>query len=195
MAQAYFLKEKAMKLIKVDNYELKVADEALLVKPIRKLFNQDRSKGKESFYKQMSILYFVYDPSSNYSYIVNDKERLNEVLAQEGIMDFKMTPEFKDAVEAYKKLTVTPSSIFLEDIQMVMDKMRKALKNIDFESLDEKDMVNAIKTVTAVVSATPKLTKDLAAARKAVEKEREEQTSARGTQELSVGDLWAEQGI
>lgn len=195
MAQAYFLKEKAMKLIKVDNYELKVADEALLVKPIRKLFNQDRSKGKESFYKQMSILYFVYDPSSNYSYIVNDKERLNEVLAQEGITDFKMTPEFKDAVEAYKKLTVTPSSIFLEDIQMVMDKMRKALKNIDFESLDEKDMVNAIKTVTAVVSATPKLTKDLAAARKAVEKEREEQTSARGTQELSVGDLWAEQGI
>lgn len=195
MAQAYFLKEKAMKLIKVDNYELKVADEALLVKPIRKLFNQDRSKGKESFYKQMSILYFVYDPSSNYSYIVNDKERLNEVLAQEGIMDFKMTPEFKEAVEAYKKLTVTPSSIFLEDIQMVMDKMRKALKNIDFESLDEKDMVNAIKTVTAVVSATPKLTKDLAAARKAVEKEREEQTSARGTQELSVGDLWAEQGI
>lgn len=195
MAQAYFLKEKAMKLIKVDNYELKVADEALLVKPIRKLFNQDRSKGKESFYKQMSILYFVYDPSSNYSYIVNDKERLNEVLAQEGIVDFKMTPEFKDAVEAYKKLTVTPSSIFLEDIQMVMDKMRKALKNIDFESLDEKDMVNAIKTVTAVVSATPKLTKDLAAARKAVEKEREEQTSARGTQELSVGDLWAEQGI
>lgn len=184
-----------MKLIKVENFELKVADEALLVKPIRKLFNQDRSKNKEAFYKQMSILYFVYDPSSNYSYIVNDKDRLTEVLAQEGISDFKMTPEFKDAVETYKKLTVTPSSIFLDDIQMVMDKMRKALKNIDFESLDEKDMVNAIKTVTAVVSATPKLTKDLAAARKAVEKEREEQASARGTQELNVGDLWAEQGI
>jgi len=40
-----------MKLISVENYKLKVADEALLVKPIRKLWNQDRSKGKEKFYQ------------------------------------------------------------------------------------------------------------------------------------------------
>ena len=39
-----------MKLIQVENYELKIADEALLVKPIRKLWNQDRSQRKEQFY-------------------------------------------------------------------------------------------------------------------------------------------------
>lgn len=48
---------------------------------------------------------------------------------------------------------------------------------------------------TAIVSATLKQTKDLASARHAVEKEQEEQSKARGTQELSVGDIWAEQGI
>ena len=32
-----------MKLIEFDNYEIKVADEALLIKPIRKLFNQDKT--------------------------------------------------------------------------------------------------------------------------------------------------------
>jgi hypothetical protein len=41
----------------------------------------------------------------------------------------------------------------------------------------------------------PKLVKDLAEAEKAVNKELEEQSKARGTQELTVGDLWAEQGI
>ena len=101
-----------MKLIKYENFTLDISDEALLVGPIRKLYNQDRTKGKETFFKQMSILYFVHDPRSNYSYLTNDADRLLEVLAQEGI-DFKEykkkyeTNDFKEAIETYKKLKQT----------------------------------------------------------------------------------------
>ena len=178
-----------MKLIQVVNYELKVADEALLVRPIRKLWNMDRSKGKETFYKQMSILYFVYDPSSNYAYISNEKDRLKEVLEQENITDFHNTAEFKDAVEAYKKLVRTPSSELLNDVRLTVDKMRQALTSIDFDDLEEKDKVSAINTVTAVISKIPKLVKDLSEAEKAVTKELEEQGNARGSQELTIGDM------
>ena len=178
-----------MKLIQVVNYELKVADEALLVRPIRKLWNMDRSKGKETFYKQMSILYFVYDPSSNYAYISNEKDRLKEVLEQENITDFHNTAEFKDAVEAYKKLVRTPSSELLNDVRLTVDKMRQALTSIDFDDLEEKDKVSAINTVAAVISKIPKLVKDLSEAEKAVTKELEEQGSARGSQELTIGDM------
>ena len=178
-----------MKLIRVLNYELKIADEALLVRPIRKLWNMDRSKGKETFYKQMSILYFVYDPSSNYAYISNEKDRLKEVLEQENITDFHNTAEFKDAVEAYKKLVRTPSSELLNDVRLTVDKMRQALTSIDFDDLEEKDKVSAINTVTAVISKIPKLVKDLSEAERAVTKELEEQGSARGSQELTIGDM------
>lgn len=178
-----------MRLIKIENYELKVADEALLVRPIRKLWNMDRSKGKETFYKQMSILYFVYDPSSNYAYISNEKDRLKEVLEQENITDFHNTAEFKDAVEAYKKLVRTPSSELLNDVRLTVDKMRQALTSIDFDDLEEKDKVSAINTVTAVISKIPKLVKDLSEAEKAVTKELEEQGNARGSQELTIGDM------
>ena len=178
-----------MKLIRVLNYELKVADEALLVRPIRKLWNMDRSKGKETFYKQMSILYFVYDPSSNYAYISNEKDRLKEVLEQENITDFHNTAEFKDAVEAYKKLVRTPSSELLNDVRLTVDKMRQALTSIDFDDLEEKDKVSAINTVAAVISKIPKLVKDLSEAERAVTKELEEQGSARGSQELTIGDM------
>ena len=178
-----------MKLIQVVNYELKVADEALLVRPIRKLWNMDRSKGKETFYKQMSILYFVYDPSSNYAYISNEKDRLKEVLEQENITDFHNTAEFKDAVEAYKKLVRTPSSELLNDVRLTVDKMRQALTSIDFDDLEEKDKVSAINTVAAVISKIPKLVKDLSEAERAVTKELEEQGSARGSQELTIGDM------
>ena len=177
-----------MRLIKFEDYQLKVADEALLVRPIRRLFNMDRSKSKETFYKQMSILFFVYSPSSNYSYITDEKERMKEVLAQEGIHDFKATTEFKEAVAVYKKLVKTSSSELLEDTRLIIEKMRAALKAVEFTSLEEKDAVNAVKTVATVISMIPKLVKDLAEAEKTVAKELEEQGSARGGQELTVLD-------
>ena len=139
-----------MKLIEISNYELKVADEALLVKPIRKLWNQDRSKGKEQFYKQMSILYFVYNPSSNYSYIVDEKERMKEVLLQEGISDFKETADFKAAVEIYKKLCITSSSELLSDLKRLVANMRKALNKLTFEGSDEKATINNIKNAASI---------------------------------------------
>ena len=178
-----------MRLITVENYELKVADEALLVRPIRRLFNMDRSKGKETFYKQMSVLYFVYSPSSNYSYIIDEKDRMKEVTEQEGIPDFKPTPEFKAAVEVYKQLNRTASSELLADVRMTIDKVRQALNSIDFDSLEEKDKVAALNTVTTIVGKIPKLVRDLSEAEKAVAKELEEQGKARGAQELTIGDL------
>lgn len=178
-----------MKLIQVENYELKIADEALLVKPIRKLWNQDRSQRKEQFYKQMSVLYFVYSPASNYSYIIDEKERIKEVLEQEGIQDFKPSQDFKEAVEIYKKLNKTASSELLDDTRLIIEKMRQSLKNIEFNNLEEKDKVSAINTITTVVGKMPKLIEDLSKAEKAVTKELEEQGKARGAQELTVGDL------
>lgn len=103
-----------MKLITIESFQLKVADEALLIKPIRKLFNQDRSASKEQFYKQMSYLYFMVDPRSTYSYILNEYERAKAIIEQEGLeKDFKPSPLLEEAMTVYKKHTVTPSQELL----------------------------------------------------------------------------------
>lgn len=185
-----------MKLVKVEDYQLTVADEALLVRPIRRLWNMDRTQGKEQFYKQMSLLYFVYSPASNYSYIIDEKERMKEVLAQEGLEGVKNDAEFKAAVEVYKKLCLTPEALLLQSIYNFIDKSRRALDALDYDEIeDAKDKVNTMKTGMSIVALVPKLMKDLTVAKKAVEKELEEQGKARGSQELTVGDVWAEQGI
>lgn len=182
-----------MKLIQITDYKLTVADEALLVRPIRKLWNMDRTKGKEAFYKQMSVLFYVYSPVSNYSYIVDERDRLKEVCEQEGISDFKMTKEFKDAVEVYKKLTKTASSELLEDVRTNVYKLRQALNSVSYEEFDsEKDKVGAINTVSTIISKIPKLVKELAEAERAVAKEIEEKDDVRGSQELSVTESWYE---
>lgn len=179
-----------MRLIKIENYELKVSDEALLVKPIRKLWNQDRSKGKEQFYRQMSVLFFVYSPASNYSYIIDEKDRLKEVLEQEGSDDFHMTADFKAAVDVYKKLCITPESLLLEDTNVFIDKSRKVLRDINYDELDDiKDKVTTMKTGMAIADMVPKLVKNLAEAKKIIEKEQEETSNARGSQELTIFDM------
>ena len=177
-----------MKLIRLEDYQIKVADEALLVRPIRKLFHQDRSQGKEQFYKQMSVLFFMYSPASNYSYILDEKDRMKEILAQEGLTDWKPSADFKVAVEVYKKLVKTTSSELLEDTREIIEKLREALKTINFDALEAKDMPNAVKTVATTIGMFPKLIKDLSEAEKAVAREMEEQSSARGSQELSIFD-------
>lgn len=177
-----------MRLITIENYELKVTDEALLVRPIRRLFNMDRSKGKENFYKQMSILYFVYSPASNYAYITDEKERLQEVLEQEGIKEFHASSEFKAAVEAYKKLSVTSSSALLESLRKLINNMRKALDRLKFEGEDEKELINNIKNAAAVTAMLPKVIKDVVETEKSVIKELEEKSNTRGSQELTILD-------
>ena len=64
-----------MKLIEYKDYKIVVSDEALLVKPIRDLFNKDTSENKEKFMQQMSYMYFMIDPRSTYNYIIDDNER------------------------------------------------------------------------------------------------------------------------
>ena len=143
----------------------------------------------------MSVLYYVYSPASNYSYIIDEEERLKEVLSQEGISDFKPSTDFKAAVEIYKKLCITSSLELLEDLKKLVANMRKALNKLTFEGTDEKATINNIKNAAAITSMLPKVIKDIADVEKAVNKEMEEQGKARGTQELTVGDIWAEMGM
>ena len=92
----------------------------------------------------------------------------------------KFTPKELECIELYKKLTCTTSSLLLEDTKAAVENVRKMLKSIDFNVLEEKDKVTALKNMTSVTAMIPKLVKDLTEAEKAVTKEIEESGRARG---------------
>ena len=103
-----------MKLIYFDNYEIKVADEALLIRPIRKLFNQDRTANKEKFFQQMSYMYFMVNPASTYMYISDREDREKEIIFQEGLpKDFKPSKDLQEAMDIYEKHCETLSLIHI----------------------------------------------------------------------------------
>lgn len=178
-----------MHLIEFSNYQIIPTEEAFLIAPIRKLYNLDKTKNKEKFMQLLSIIYFYADPRSSYSYIIDDKERLKEILEQEGLpKDFKIDKTLQEAIDIYKKHAITTSYLLLQDTKEVIENMRKVLKSIDWGGLEEKDKVNAVKTVASITSMIPKIVKDLTEAEKAVTKEIEEQGRARGGQSKTLMD-------
>lgn len=180
-----------MKLIKIENFQLSIADEALLIKPIRKLWNQDRSASKDMFYKQMSYLYFMVDPRSTYSYILDEKERAKEIIAQEGLEeDFTPSPLLKEAMAVYKKHTVTPSQELLNAALKAAHTVSEFLVKDNILDIVDKNgrpkyqissITSALKNVEGIVSSLQNL-------QRKVESELSEQSKARGSQELTIFD-------
>ena len=176
-----------MHLIEYNNYQITPTEEAFLIAPIRKLYNSDKTKNKEKFMQLLSVIYFYADPRSSYNYITNDEDRLKEIIVQEGLpSNFKIDKALQEAIEIYKKHVITSSCLLLQDTKEVIENMRKVLKSIDWEGLEEKDKVNAVKTVASITSMIPKIVKDLTEAEKAVTKEIEEQGRARGGQSKTL---------
>lgn len=180
-----------MKLITVENFQLRVADEALLIKPIRKIYNQDRSASKEQFYRQMSYLYFMVDPRSTYSYILNEEERAKAIIEQEGLdKDFKPSSLLLEAMDVYKKHTITPSQELLNAALVAAHNVSEFLKRPDIltEEDDKGKPKYQVSSITSTLKNVEGIVQSLQNLQKKVESEIIEQGKTRGNQELTIFD-------
>ncbi len=171
-----------MHVLEFQNYQVTPTQEALLIKPIRDIYNKDKSKNKEKFMQILSVIYFYTDPRSSYNYILNDEERLQEIIKQEGLpSDFKITPQIQEAIDIYKQHTLTTSLLLLQDMKVAIDKVRNFLRNVDLTATDDKGKpLYTISTITTAIKQIPQLSKDIMEAEKTVAKEIEEQGRVRG---------------
>lgn len=173
-----------MKLIIYENYKINIADELLLIKPFRKMLLQDRSKTKERFLEKVSYIFFMYDPRSNYKYLTDLKERKDKIILQEGLpKNFKPDKVMLEAIEAYKDMLVTTSSLVLDDMREALNKIRIFLKEIDLNIIDERGKpIYTINSVTAALKQLPELAFAVEKAEKELNKEVEERSRMKGAQ-------------
>lgn len=171
-----------MHLVELINYEVVPTQECFLIKPIRALYNADKSKTKEKFMQQLSVIYFMADPRSSYNYITDLDDRLELIKRQEGLdANFKIDDKIEEAIEWYKRHTITTSSLLLEDARAAVNKVRQFLREVDLAKTDDKGKpVYTINSVTSALKQLPQLAKDLQETEKTVAKEIEEVGRARG---------------
>lgn len=179
-----------MKLIEFDGMEFKVADEAFLIRQIRELFEKDKSKKKEQFWKQISYLWFMCDPRSTYQYLTDETSRSLEIKAQEGLgVDWEPSDTLKDAMDIYRKHTVTTSSLLLEGMRKGIENLRTFLMTIDLNATDRSGRpIYQVSTMTSALKQIPDLAKALVEAEKSLAKDFATDENARGSAVKAVGE-------
>lgn len=188
-----------MKLIEFDGLDFKIADEALLVRPIREMFRADKSKKKEEFWKQISYLWFMCDPRSSYMYIIDDNERSAEIIKQEGLGDrWKPSSLLQEAMSVYKKQTTTTASIFLETMRHSIDDMAYSLRNLgsmmrnlngtETAKDDGMTLDKALITMNKIARDIPALSASFVQAEKALAKDFASDDKVRGSTDKAAGE-------
>lgn len=174
-----------MKLLKYENYQVVPTEEAFLVKPIRDLYNADKSKDKESFMQQLSYIYHFADPRSSYADILDDEDRAKKIILQEGLSEnYKPSKDVIKAIDIYKELTTTTSMKLLNSMRIAIQKISTFLENVDLFQVDDKGKaVYSISSITAATDKVPQLAKKLQETEKIVAAEIEEAGRARGGNE------------
>lgn len=55
-----------MRLLKFEGYKVTIAPEALALAPFKRLWNRDKTSNKNKAISEISFIYFMADPRSDY---------------------------------------------------------------------------------------------------------------------------------
>lgn len=165
-----------MKLFKYEAYKVTISEEALTLKPFKLIWNRDRTATKNKALTELSYIYFMCDPRSDYQYIIDEYDRSKAVKESEGMPeDWEPDKLIKDAMKFYSSFKST-SALLLEDTRVAIDKVRTFLKDVDLKAVDDKGKpLYTINSITSTIRMIPQLIKDLDEAEKAIASEMREQ--------------------
>ena len=176
-----------MKLFKYEGYNLQVEPEALLLKPFKQIWDRDKSTDKNKAMMELGYVYFFCDARSDYQYLVDEEERFLAIKESEGFSKtWKPDKLVLEAIEFYNSFK-SASVLLLEDTRFAVNKLRKLLREIDLNQLDDKGKpIYTLSTITSTIKQVPALVKDLDEAEKAIAKETIVSGKMRGSGEKTI---------
>ena len=176
-----------MKLFKYEGYKVVISEEAFALKVFRQIWNRDRSVNKDKAIMELGYVYFMVDPRSDYQYLVDEDERSKAIIEGEGLPNnWKPDKIVTEAMEFYSRFKPT-AALLLEDTRYAVDKLRKLLREIDLNQLDDKGKpIYTLNSITATIKQVPSLAKDLDEAEKTLASEMRSEGKMRGQGEKTI---------
>ena len=170
-----------MKLFKYEGYEVKVAPEALTLKPFKKLWDRDKSKDKERATNEIAFLYFFCDVRSDYQYIVDDGLRMDAVKKGIGF------PEEWEP-DSLLKAAITFYNTFDTHEMLLLKMAAKGVATVQktLEELAPED-TKSLKEYLSIMKLIPEVAAMIKEAEKAINTE-EEYGEAKGVVEKAMFD-------
>jgi hypothetical protein len=140
----------------------------------------------------MSYLFFMVDPRSNYSYLVEEEDRHKAIVEQEGLpADFKPSDLLESAMEIYRKLVITSSTKLLESTRVAVDALSEELRSTKDRLSERTDKGAAVFKANDIMGSLEKVLKfipQLQELERKVASEIQDSTKARGGQKALFED-------
>lgn len=172
-----------IRLFHYEGYEVEIEPEALLLAPLKAIYDRDKSKDKSLAKQELAFVYFMGDPRSDYQYLVDPEVRAGEIIQGLG-MPAKWKPDeaIQRALTFYESFKPISAGL-LEDTRYVVNRLRQELRSMNFDERDDKGKpVHTLQSITATIKQIPALAKDLDEAERALSKDITAEAKARGTQ-------------
>lgn len=174
-----------MNLFTLDNGRVKLSTEALTIGEFKKIWERDKSKGKESATEEMAYVFYMTDYKSPYlSYDMEARESkiVKDVITKK---DWKPDDIISEARKKYGELQDTPSMGLLKDAEHALDQIRHYFRHVDVT----QDVDGSItKTLIANVEKLGGVIKGLGILRELVDKEVSEK-KIRGQGSLGLREM------
>lgn len=180
-----------MNLIQWKNNKITISPEAYGIKAFRDIWNADKTKGKDKAILELTALYFIYDPRSDYKFITDEDERIEKVILEMGLPDkWKPNKLFENAIPVYISLVYTTSASLLDGNRIAANSIKKVIETpIEDLELDPSEKLVYVEKLTNVVIKSNSLAKDIAQAEKDIYKDVEEHSAKmRGKGDRTIGD-------
>lgn len=176
-----------MNLFKYEGYKVTIAPEALLLGPFKALWARDGSEDKATAAAELGYVYFMADPRSDYQFLTDEGERSKAVKSGEGLPPkWRPDAKVKEAMAFYKTFVPT-AALLLADTRVAVDKLRKLLRDIDLNAVDDKGKpIYTLSTITSTIKQVPSLAKELDEAEKTLAKEMKKEGRMRGSGEKTI---------
>lgn len=167
-----------MKIFEMHDYSLTIAPEAWGLLPFKAILKKDKSRNKETAFKEMLFIYFYVDIRSDYMYITNDLEREKEIIKDVGLPeDWTMDRQVQEAIAFYRERSVSVIGKLYQDALKSVGDMSEYLRITD-ELLRERTnngaTVTTLPMITTAQEKLPKIMQNLKAAYKEVLAEQKE---------------------
>lgn len=180
-----------MNLFELKNNKVTFSPQALTLKPIKEIWDNDLSEDKFQAMAELSYVYYMADDRSDYQYIIDKEERHDTIVSEINGLDANwVLPTYvEEALEFYKKASETTSTRLLRSTRGVVDKISHFLDIVDVNERDQKTgkPIFDINKVVVAVEKIPKLVKALSEIEKEVVNEKELRAQS-GNREVGVFD-------
>jgi hypothetical protein len=167
-----------MRLFEMRDFNLFVTEESWGLVSFKPILKRDKSRTKETAFKEMLFIYFYSDIRSDYVYITDNLVRAKEIKKDIGLPDeWKIDDVMKDAIKYYESMSLSPIAKLYKSSLKAADDISKYLEKTD-ELLDERtangSTVTTLATITGSLKSVPVIMRDLKAAYKEVLSEQKE---------------------